>query len=48
MSANQAAQVPDFSYYIADRTKNFTGRDWVFAKMNGLLWADDTYALPPT
>ena len=27
----------DFSAYIAERTQNFTGREWVFEKVNSWL-----------
>ena len=41
MSAIQAAQVLDFSQYIAERTRNFTGRDWVFQAINNWLSKQD-------
>ena len=36
-SATPSAQILDFSQYIADRTRDFTGREWVFEKLNGWL-----------
>ncbi len=29
----------DFSFFIADRTHDFAGREWVFEEVNG-WWAD--------
>lgn len=31
----------DFSAYIADRTRDFTGREWVFAEIDQWLAAPD-------
>ena len=36
-SPKTAARRLDFSEYIADRTRDFTGREWVFEKLNGWL-----------
>lgn len=36
--------VIDFSSYIADRTRDFTGREWVFAEID--CWLADPEARP--
>lgn len=36
-----STQTLDFSEYIAERTRNFTGRDWVFAEIDSWLAQSD-------
>ena len=40
-STKTAAQVFDFSQYIAERTRDFTGREWVFGEIDGWLAKSD-------
>ncbi len=40
-SATPSAQILDFSQYIADRTRDFTGREWVFKVIDDWLGKSD-------
>ena len=40
MTDNALGPPIDFSAYIIDRTKDFTGREWVFAEID--RWLGDT------